>query len=333
MNYNAGENFPGTRLDPELVATRIGQLWSSRVLNSTSYAPPTNRPSYPAQSNGSTHQPSTQNENRVMLTQTARGSGWLNNDITSSDWFSSLNNQNNMNSTALLSEKSMLMSPRMNMSLPMSFSSDVGGHNEIGLAMKRRNARVFLDKLRREWKVEWIEEQAKKMKRFSCKRWGKAKAQASALEYYYMVIKGLPVDPARPFFSQVRKFMEKCDQNRKADFEKQTSKTLGEDLSDLFVRRPLDASALDKIGKPGYESLWYDKPSSARENDTNMQQEALQLAKTCGNLTVDVMCNAMTQISSLSNNKVTDSRLLSFGNRGEDPLTASQNPLYKNFVD
>jgi len=333
MNFNQNASYAGGRLDPEVVATRIGQLWSSRVLNGTSYAPPTHGSNYSAQSTGSNRPALTQNENRVMLTQTARGSGWLNNEITSSDWFTTFNNQNNMNSTSSLSEKSMLVSPRMNMSLPMSFSSDVGGHNEIGLAMKRRNARVFLDKQRREWKVEWIEDQAKKMKRFSCKRWGKAKAQASALEYYYMVIKGLPVDPARPFFSQVRKFMEKCDQNRKADYEKQASKTLGEDLSDLFVRRPHDAPALDKIGKPGYESMWYDKASSARENDTNVQQEALQLAKTCGNLTVDVMCNAMTQISSLTNNKGSDPRLLSFGNRGEDPMIVSQNPLYRKFGD
>lgn len=286
LSYITKERSKSSKFDPELVATRIGQLWTIR-----------------------THQPPVvpnvmQNENRVMFSQTSRNVAESNEDMMSSEWFMSPPSHGTRMMSSSMSDNGMMMGPRLDMNAPMSFSSDYSHHPENGLAMKRRNARVFLDKQRREWKVEWIEDSSKKMKRFSCKRWGKAKAHASALEYYYMVIKGLPVDPARPFFSQVRKLMEKSEQSRKTELEKPT-KILEEDMKSMFMRKELVAGEESRhINMNSYSDRLFEKGEYQNDKDLSVRDNALFLARTCGNLTVDVMCNAMNNITSLHSNSL-----------------------------
>jgi len=283
LSYMTKERSKNSKFDPELVATRIGQLWTIR-----------------------THQPQVvpnvmQNENRVMFSQTSRNVAESNDDMMSSDWFMGPTNGPRMMSS---NDSGMMMASRLDMNAPMSFSSDLSHHPENGLAMKRRNARVFLDKQRREWKVEWIEDSSKKMKRFSCKRWGKAKAHASALEYYYMVIKGLPVDPARPFFSQVRKLMEKSEQSRKTETEK-PAKYMEEDMKSIFTRKQASGGEDSRHMNIGtYSDRLFDKAEYQNDKDLSTRDNALFLARTCGNLTVDVMCNAMNNITSLHSNSL-----------------------------
>jgi len=249
-----------SEVDPDMVASRIGELWSSRKQGVMGLYPP-------------------QNENRIMCSQAPS---------------SSTNHAELPNIVYKASESYAHDQSRQGAYSPQNIErqrqteqwSSHFNMREDGINMSvytRRDAKVYLDKQRREWKVEWTEDGNVKMKRFSCKRWGKAKAKASAMEYYMLVLRGLPLHPNRPFFSQVRKLMDRKEQAMKGRPEESVE----------FGKSPKS----NEITKRQDEFGWYPPSNSSVGRTSNRDEEfdnSVNLAWVCGNRTVDALCSAMS---------------------------------------
>lgn len=268
---SSATNFGQSTIDPLLVASRIGDLWNQRKF--TNHAAP------PIQF------PITTNENKVMMSQVSaakehgafKGSRWN----LQEDFFP-LSNSNFISSLRPDMAPEGRNTPQL-----QSWSSNFTPRQEPQgiLQYKRRDAKVYLDKARREWKVEWNEDNSLKMKRFSCKRWGKAKAKASAMEYYMLVLRGMPLHPNRPFFSQIRKLMDRKEQILK-------NKPPHEN-SDLEQQKQSPTNNVVRVEECG----WYPPMNSRHKSRDQMALEdddgSINLAWACGNRTVDALCSAM----------------------------------------
>lgn len=273
---NSKINFGQTRIDPLLLASRIGDLWNQRKMNP--HSPPLTTGIQP---------PVPTNENKIMLSQvsTMKQSPQI---FSEGRW----NPQNDFlsfnHSNFLAPMKSEQIGEQRNSNDSQFYQwNQCYSNNEDNsrlLAYKRREAKVYLDKARREWKVEWTEDNNVKMKRFSCKRWGKAKAKASAMEYYMLVLRGMPLHPNRPFFSQIRKLMDRKEQALK---QRPISETNIEDPKKI-------TNALDRRSD---ELGWFPPQVCRNMNKKNPLEDdadgSINLAWVCGNRTVDALCSAM----------------------------------------